>query len=64
MWKIFVFVCLLLFIVSVCLNMHVGGIINLCNPVRQEVKATMKLQRVIEDDNLNGSIFWIQNLKG
>ena len=49
------FVCLLLFNVS--LNMDVaGGIINLCNLTRQEAKATMRFQRVIGDDNLNGSV--------
>ena len=47
------FVCLLLF--TVCLNMDVGGIINLCHPTWQEAKATMRFQRVIGDDNLNGS---------
>ena len=48
------FVCLLLF--TVCLNMDAGGIINLYNPTRQEAKATMKFQKVIGDDNLNGSV--------
>ena len=48
------FVCLRLF--TVCLNMDAGGIINLCNPNRQEAKATMKFQKVIGDDNLNGSV--------
>ena len=38
-----------------CLNMDAGGIIKLCNPTRQEAKATMRFQRVIGDDNLNGS---------
>ena len=47
-----VFVCLLLF--AICLNMDAGGIINLCNPTRQEAKAAMKFQKVIGDDNLNG----------
>ena len=44
---------------TVSLIMHAGEIINLCNPTRQEAKATMKFQRVIENDNLNGSVYWM-----
>lgn len=44
--------------------MNVGGKRNLCNCVGQEADATTEFQRVIGDNNLNGSarlMTWVNN---